>query len=126
MNTSTRQGGYTFSGLLMWLVIAASIVTIGMKLGPAYMEHSTIQSILDSLKEESATVGRQSVGEIRAAIGRRLAVNNVKRFQSANDFEVSRDSASTTVSIEYEVREKLISNLDVVITFTNSVELPLN
>lgn len=126
MNIHRKQAGFTFGNLLLWLIIGGFALTIGFKLGPSYMENATIQSVLDSLKEESATIGKQSASEIRAAIGRRLAINGVKRFASASEFEVNRDDANTVVSIQYEVREKFFKNLDVVVSFTNSVELPAN
>lgn len=113
------QQGIGLLGLFLLLALIAFCVTVIMKLGPAYMEYLTIRSVMQELNEEPTSVqgGRRS---ILGAIDKRLNINSVENV-SVKDFKLERKDHGYDVNLDYEVREHLFANIDVVLTFNPRV-----
>lgn len=123
MNMSTKQAGFSFMSLMLWFIIGGFAILLGMKLGPPYMENATIQSILNDLKEQKATTGLLSPKDVRGHLDKQLLINGIRRFDSQDDLSVKR--VDDNIVVEYEVREHIVANIDVVIAFSNTVAIPL-
>lgn len=115
MQSLKKQAGASF---LVWMVLIGILgfaAVMGLRLFPIYMESYTVGKILEDVALNSVNKSRNR-NQLWSTIEKRLninSVNNVKR----EHFSFKREKGKTTISIKYEVRTKLMGNLDGVATF---------
>ena len=133
MNTSglVHQRGFSIWQWLVVLAIAGFLFTIGFKLAPLYITNFTVESTVDSLRNEPEMAGK-SITEMRFAIERKFDVNRIEVIQA-----VCRDKARPCLKIEksttkviidanYEARVHVMANVDAVVVFDkNRIEIPI-
>jgi len=122
INPCRRQRGIGVVGVFFVIVLASAIGTVLIRLGPAYMSHWTLTSIMNRVAEspEPITGGRKAILEL---IERGMDVNDVKGIDP-RAFTVQRSGDdSYDVSVAYERREHLFLNLDAVLTFEHAVRV---
>ncbi|MCH8497091.1 MAG: DUF4845 domain-containing protein [Marinobacter sp.] len=105
------------SALTMVIVVLffAMLLTLAIRLGPAYLDNYTISKTIAGVSD-TQNIARMSPEDIRGHINRRLAVNNVRGFNT-RDIQVERDGDSVRLTLDYEVRTPLFGNVDAVISF---------
>ena len=121
MKIRRHQKGMTAIGWLLVLALIAFFTLITLRLVPLYLEYSKIVSVLESLKNEP-NITSQSRTEIIGLVSRRFDVNDVRNVDP-KIVKVSKDKGIMTVSIDYERRQHLAGNIDVVATFDKKVEI---
>ncbi len=110
-----RQAGLSFFGWLMVLAVAGFAVSVGLKLVPHYLDYNTIVRIVEGVSPE---VWRgSSKKKMHETIDKGLKVNNIRTLKSADVLQIDRAQSVTKVNVDYEIRENLFSNLDVVLVF---------
>ncbi len=124
MDIRHHQRGMTAIGWLLVLGLIAFFTLITLRLVPLYLEFAKVASVFESLQTEPG-VTRMSKGEILSLIQKRFDVNDVANV-NARDTKVSKDKGRLNISIQYERREHLISNIDVVATFDKNIEVVAN
>ena len=122
MNTRHHQRGMTAIGWLMVLGLIAFFTLITLRLVPIYLEYGKVVSVLESLTSEP-DIGAKSRREIIRLVSKRFNINDV-RGVDPRTVKVSKDRGKTRISIEYERREHLMANIDVVAVFSKQVEVP--
>jgi hypothetical protein len=119
-NIYTQRGA---SGLVMLVMVLffGSLLTLLLKLGPAYADDYTIQEALEGL---DGTKGLSAMGpaEVRSLINKRLSVNNVRTL-SAESITVDKDGDRVLIAVDYEVRSPVISNIDAVMHFKHVYDM---
>lgn len=95
-----------------------------IKLAPVYMEHFSVKTVLESIKEEPM-ITQKSVPEIRTLIQRRLKVNGVYEM-SNDDIKIKKEGGVTSVDITYQVVKHMAGNVDVLISFSDNIKLVAN
>lgn len=117
----SRQCGASGLVMLMMVLFFGSLLTLLLKLGPAYMDDYTIQQALEGL---DGTDGLSSMGpaQIRTLINKRLSVNNVRTL-SAESITVDKDDDKVLIVVDYDVRTPVISNIDAVMRFKHAYEM---
>ncbi len=124
MNRWHHQKGMTAIGWLLVLGLIAFFTLITLKLVPAYLEFAKVDTVLESLKHEPG-ITRKTRGEIISLISKRFDVNDVNQVDPKL-VTITKDKGVLKVAINYERREHLISNVDVVTTFQKQVEVVAN
>jgi len=124
MNRWHHQKGMTAIGWLLVLGLIAFFTLITLRLVPAYMEFGKVTSVLESLKDEPGITGKTR-SEIIRMVSKRFDVNDVYNVDPKL-VEVKKDKGVLKVSINYERREHLVGNVDVVATFDKQVEVVAN
>ena len=124
MNRWHHQKGMTAIGWLLVLGLIAFFTLITLRLVPAYLEFAKVTSVLESLQNEPG-ITRKTKGEILNLIIKRFNVNDVYKVD-AKLVKVVKEKGVLKVSINYERREHLIGNVDVVTTFDKQVEMVAN
>lgn len=95
-----------------------------IKMAPVYMEHFSVKTVLESLKEEPM-ITQKSVGEVRTMIQRRLKVNGV--YDMNNDaIKIKKEGGVMDVDITYQVTKHMAGNVDVLISFSDNIKLVAN
>ena len=119
-NLKARQGGMTTITLAVVVIVVVFFLTLGIKLTPVYLEHF---SVVQSLKSAKGEVDSKSASsEIVSLINRRLEMNDVTHV-TKRDIKVDRQAKGSIVTIAYEVRKPAIGNIDLIISFKDSIEL---
>jgi len=110
----------TAIGGLAILIVVVSAIILTLKLAPHYIDFYTIQSVVDALpREEVRGMSRTALNE---ALDKRFKINNLRDFAIRDIITVERSRDSTVLEIQYERRENLFLNIDVVITFHKRYE----
>ena len=119
-----HQKGMTAIGWLLVLGLIAFFTLITLRLIPAYLEFAKVSSVLESLQDEPG-ITRKSKTEIIKMITKRFDVNDVYDVDP-KIVKVSKDKGVLKVSINYERREHMVGNIDVIATFDKLVEVVAN
>ena len=81
-------------------------------------------STVESLKNEH-DIGKKAPLEIKRMILKRLDINMITDV-TKEDIYIDRGKGFVTIEVDYEVRENLAGNLDVVVYFNPSISVPTN
>jgi hypothetical protein len=109
----------TATGSVILLFFIAFFVLLGIRLLPVYIENFKIVSALKRAAENPGNI-EKSVAEIRAGLDRSWGIDDVTAV-SGSDVEVSREAGSLILSVEYEVREPMVGNIDLLVSFKEQV-----
>ncbi|GMQ89342.1 MAG: DUF4845 domain-containing protein [Gammaproteobacteria bacterium] len=119
-----HQKGMTAIGWLLVLSLIAFFTLITLRLIPGYLEFAKVSSVLESLQDEPG-ITRKTKTEILGLIGKRFDVNDVYQVDP-KIIKITKDKGVLKISINYERREHVIGNVDVVTTFDKLVEVVAN
>lgn len=116
-----RQRGASALTMMVMVLFFGGLLTLVIKLGPAYLDDITIQEALESL---DGTEGLSQMGpaQVRTLINKRLSVNNVRGFDAKN-IAVEKNGEFVVIKVDYEVRNNLFSNVDTVVHFKHEYEM---
>jgi len=106
----------TFLGVVALLVGVAAVITLVMRLGPHYLDWTTMETILDDLAGEN--VHQMSKADIRGSLAKRFRVNSLRGFDMREVIKIERNKVDTSLIVEYEKREPIVFNIDVVLRFS--------
>ncbi|MDD1630608.1 MAG: DUF4845 domain-containing protein [Methylococcaceae bacterium] len=116
-----RQQGLTFISLVFILGLIAFFVLLGLKIGPIYLDHSKVASVLAEI-EETAGIQDKSEAEIRDSLSKRFNINYVSDV-TQDDITITKQGNYLKVVIEYEVVRKIAGNLSVLVEFNDVIEV---
>ncbi len=115
LSNRSKQLGMSKWGWLLFIVVAVAALSAVLRVGPHYIDYRIVQGVADRLPvgEVHAQMSRQ---EIKEHFQKQFRIENFK--VPVNDMLViERDRAQTLVNINYEIREHLFYNIDVVLVF---------
>ncbi len=124
MKSLQRQQGMTTIGWILTFLLIAFFTLIALKIVPIYIDSFKAVSILEDMEKNAYEVGSMSPGEIVRTLRKRLDINMVEGV-SDDDIYVERNGDHMTIGLDYEVRRNLLGNLDVVVSFEKSIEVPV-
>ncbi len=117
-----KQAGMGAVGWMLMLAVFGSVLTVGLKLVPLYLDHNIMSKILDGLAEEEG-VSQKRDGTISKMIQKRFKLNNIRDFKVRDNVEVKRSRDGVDIIMDYEVRLKFAGNVDLIASFDKSVKL---
>jgi len=112
-----HQKGMTGIALAISIAILLFFVWLTLVLYPIYYEHFKVTSHLNSLSKDNDLLSMND-GEVVDTLVKIYGVDDVDNVHP-QDITVSRVSDAITVVVEYEVRKKVIANIDVIVSFHN-------
>ena len=115
-----KQSGMTLTSFLMVLAVVGFALYVGMKLFPMYQEFYAVKAAMKSLAAEST--GDMDPARATESLFKRLDMNYSESVKRDN-VKFERIDAGWRMNVNYEVRRKLIGNLDIVGNFSNSQDL---
>jgi hypothetical protein len=116
-----RQRGMTTIGVVLIIAMIAAFAFVGLKLYPIYYDSFKVSSGLNSLKAEPE-LATKPAHEIVERLMKRLSIDNVDSV-AKSDVAVEKAGGRATISVDYEVRETLVGNIDVLVHFEKEVEI---
>jgi hypothetical protein len=116
-----NQKGMTLIGFIIVLSIALFVSYLGMKIGPIYVDYYGVVKAMDEMATKSGNAKR-SPAQLRTILRDRLYMN-YSTVLKTSEIKIKR-SDGLVMRVKYDVREPLLGNLDVIVSFDNSVVLP--
>lgn len=115
------QRGMTLIGFILVLAVVGVFIYMGMKLIPMYSEYYSLKQALAGLAKEPG-ITESDPAKIKDLLFRRLDISYAESIKPA-DVKIVRKDAGYLMTVDYEVRKQLISNIDVVGRFNATQEL---
>ena len=115
-----KQKGITLIGFILVLALALFISFIGMKIGPIYVDNFAVSQSMEEVASEPGSA-RKSPYDIRLKFFTLMNINAIDHVKEGN-VKLTR-SNGMQMRVRYEVREPIIANLDVIVSFDKSVRL---
>lgn len=119
LNRQKMQGLSIFTWLII-LAIGGLLLLATIRLVPVYLEYNSVRTVINNVITDSNTA-MLSEHQIRDTISKRFQVNRVESI-SANEVEIKKDGTTIYIGVDYEVREPLISNVGLIVTFKRDFE----
>lgn len=123
MTLRNRQGGMSFIGLLTVIILIISMALLAMKMVPVYLRNHTIRNVIEGMKDVPG-VSQMSSRKIKQLVLRRLDINSVYDFDNST-LSVQKVQGHHVIKAEYEVRQDVIGNVDIVMSFNEVAKVPL-
>ena len=114
-----KQAGLSFIAWVAILAVAAVFASVGLKTIPHYLENQTIIKVVEAVGP--AVLKSGSKKKVYEAVDKRLKINNVRDYQAKDILDFKRAKDANYWVLEYEVRENVISNLDLLIAFSKEL-----
>ncbi|HIE85520.1 MAG TPA: DUF4845 domain-containing protein [Gammaproteobacteria bacterium] len=126
MNRKILQGKHrqrgSMGGIMVILLVVASVVSVGSRLIPLYLDHNTMGTIMEKMSLENG-LALASEANIRDTMRKRLKMNNIRDFDLKEHLKIDRTKIGTELVLDYEVRIDLVSNLSLIAAFNKKVPL---
>ena len=122
MRTIRHQIGLTPIATLFIIALVVVAVLLALELAPVYLEYFNVVSSVNSLRDDP-DLHQKSKATIRKMLTRRLDINDVKRVK-ADNIKITHVGGKTRIEVSYEARVRLVSNMDLLISFTKTAEFP--
>jgi len=114
-----HQQGMTTIGFAMILVLVGFFAVMVVKIMPAYLENFKVSSAINGLASDERAK-EVSPTEIRELLLKKLSIDDVTAVNKGNIF-IEKTSTGKTVSIKYETRIPMFSNIDAVVKYESEV-----
>jgi len=116
-----RQRG-SMGGVIVILLVVASVVSVGSRVVPLYLDHNTMGTIMEKMSQENG-LALKTEASIRDSMRKRLKLNNIRDFDLKENLKIDRSKVGTELVLDYEVRIDLVSNLSLIAAFNKKVPL---
>lgn len=107
-----EQRGMTLVSFIIVLGVVGVFIYMAMKVVPMYSEYYAVKKALDAMAQESSTANAD-IAQVKAELVRRLEISYSENVKPEN-VKLVRKDAGWLMTVDYEVRRPLISNLDIV------------
>ena len=107
-----KQGGMTMLGFLITLSVVILFLFCGMKIVPMYIEYYSVKKMLATISKNPEAVNMPK-DKIRGLFSRSLEIDYVKIIKPEM-LKIETTESGYNLVVDYERRESLIANLDVV------------
>ncbi len=115
MSGPRRQRGMAMIQWIFLILIVGGIVTVAMRTIPHYIDFYTMVSVVEALLKKQVHV--MSKQKIRESLRKRFKINNIRDISVAEVVGIERKRGATALTLDYEIREHLFYNIDLVLSF---------
>ncbi|MGD7036653.1 DUF4845 domain-containing protein [Methylotuvimicrobium buryatense] len=116
-----RQTGLTLISTILLLGLIAFFTLLILKIAPIYIDHSKVVNSLAGLKQ-TVDIQTKSKNEVWDALDKRFNLNYVYNV-TKDDVKITKQGNYLKVEIDYEVVEKIVGNLSVLVEFNEVIEV---
>jgi len=112
----------SMAGVVLALLIVASVIFLGARLTPVYLDHSAMVTVMQKMSQEN-DLALLNDAKIRETMGVRLKINNIRKFDLKENLKIFRGTSGVELALDYEIRIDLFANLYLIAVFENKVPL---
>lgn len=110
-----RQSGVSVVAMLLLVALIGGVGTLSVRLIPHYIDYGTIVSLVEELPPDQ--VHKMAFSDIRTSLKKRFLINNIRDLDPAKIVKMERKRDGTSLTIDYERREPLLYNVDLILVF---------
>ena len=115
MTFSRSQKGMSFLSWMVLLAVVAFFASMVFKMLPHYLDYMSLEKIITSVETDPSLEVR-TVGDFYGHVGKGMDLNNID-VNPKDIMQVKIENSDFVVHLNYEKREPLIQNLDLVAKF---------
>ena len=104
-----RQRGMTLTGMILGSVVVISLLLLGFKIVPVYVEYYAIEKQLKAMAQDPK-LRNPTRGQLASAWAARASVDDLRSIQP-EQIEVTREGDQVVFSGEYSVKVPLFRNV---------------
>ena len=108
-----KQSGITMIGFLITLALIILFIYCGMKIIPMYTEFYSVKQAMAGIAKEPE-MGNASKDKVRQMFKRRLDISYANTVLKMDPLKIESTDSGYKMTVDYERREELIANLDIV------------
>ena len=97
------------------LGLAGIFIAIAFKLVPAYTDHQTLKTIMQSTRSDQQLMSR-SKRDILRGINKKMGINNMRDIPK-DYLKITKDKGDVLMDVEYNVRIPIFMNVDALVSF---------
>lgn len=119
-----KQKGISPVGVLFMMCVFGFVLLLFFKLAPHYMDYWTLRTVFTGVADIPG-ITKKSKPEIESVLLKRLIINSFRDFSPKRDSYVGKEDGVLTMEFDYVVKEHMIANIDVMLTFDYTVEVDI-
>lgn len=108
-----KQSGITMIGFLISLALIILFIYCGMKIIPMYSEFYSVKQAMAGIAKEPE-MGSAPKDKVRMMFKRRLDISYANTVLKMDPLKIEATDSGYKMTVDYERRESLIANLDIV------------
>ncbi len=116
MRNAASQKGISLLGGLVLLALLGFLASTAFKVLPHYFDYWTMKKIIESVSSDKAQQ-IDTVGSFYSHVEAGMQVNNIRDLDARKILNVTLDGDVFAAHLQYEQREPLIGNADLVVKF---------
>lgn len=116
MKFAQSQKGMSVLSWLMVLALVAFFASAAFKLIPHYLDYMSLEKIITSVETDEA-LEINTVGAFYVHVAKGMDVNSIRDLNLKDILEVKIENNEFHAHLQYERREPLIKNIDLVVNF---------
>lgn len=122
MTFKAQQRGIGMLGLLFTLAVVGSIVFLGFKISPAYLEQNKVRLAQESVAAQPEA-SNKTRGQLEQALLKRLQIDDVDSV-GRQEIYITREGGQWQLRIAYQRSVPLLEQVDVVVKYDQTVLVP--
>ncbi|UTW07050.1 DUF4845 domain-containing protein [Pseudomonas benzenivorans] len=116
MTFARSQKGLSVLSLLFVLAVVAFLASAVFKMLPHYLDYMSMEKIITSVGTDQS-LDIKTVSDFYGHVGRGMEVNSIRDVSLKDILKVKVENNEFIAHLQYEKREPLIQNLDLVARF---------
>ncbi len=105
-----QQQGFSFFGLILLIAIIGGIVSVAIKIVPAYLDFLSVSEVTRNMINQPR-MGLQRNDEVMRRIANQLSINNIRLSELGKDaIKLSRADGMLTADIDYIVERPVFQS----------------
>jgi hypothetical protein len=116
MTFARKQKGMSVLGWLLILAIVAFLASTAFKIIPHYLDFFSLEKIIGSVETEKALEIR-TIPDFYSHVSKGMQVNGIRDLDLDKALKVTLENNEFQAHLQYEKREPLVENLDLVVRF---------
>jgi len=115
------QQGLTLIGFMLVLIVAGCVAYLAMRVVPMYLEYFQVVKAMEGVAQEPG-IETMDPERIHINLGKRFNIGYVESIDH-KDVKIIRDTNGMRLSVAYDVRKPVVSNIDLIAHFEKIVNV---
>ncbi|KQQ68262.1 hypothetical protein ASF84_01730 [Pseudomonas sp. Leaf127] len=116
MTFAGKQRGLSLIGLLLLLGFIAFALSTAFKVVPHYIDYFSLRKVIETAVD-NPSLGIESVDDFYSYVGKNMQVNTIRDVDLKQALRLKVENNRFVAHLDYEQREPLIFNVDLVMKF---------
>ncbi|RMT82017.1 hypothetical protein ALP40_01910 [Pseudomonas viridiflava] len=122
MTFPASQKGMSWVGWLLTLALVAFAISTALKIVPHYLDYMEMKKIIQAV-ETNKGLDITTVNDFYSYVEKSMQLNSIRDIDLNKALKVTVENDSFNAHLNYEQREPLIQNIDVVMKFDKQLSV---